>query len=152
MPSTEFTGFKDAAEIPSSVVATLRDRFLSESASNPDKYYPEDIDKVKSNDWTVQRFLLYKKNNVDEALKALDFAMKWRKSFGVRDIKETDFPREIYQAGGIIQYGHDIHGARILIIRANIHKRIKSWDEVLRKYLVFNVEKLDSTPDGKGIN
>ncbi len=151
MPPTAYTAFKDAAEIPNSLVEELRDRFLEEVAKNPDLYYQEDIDRIKSSDWPLQRFLLVRKNKVEDALKSLINAMQWRKSYGVLEINDQDFPREIYQCGYAIIYGTDINGASVVIMRGNINKKIKSWVPIMKKFFIYQIEKIDAQNNGKGM-
>jgi len=151
MAPTAYTSFKEAAAIPTSIVEELRSRFLEEAAKNPDLYYQQDIDKIKSSNWPLQRFLLIRKNKVDDALKSLINAMQWRKSFGVLELSDKDFPREIYQCGYINVYGNDLNGGSVIVMRGNINKKIKSWIPVMRKYFIYQVEKVDVNNNGKGI-
>ncbi|CAG2166688.1 unnamed protein product [Oppiella nova] len=84
---------EEAAKISSSMVSELRTKFLEVVAKAPELYYDKDVEKLKTNDWSLQRFLNHSKSNVDKAVECLDEAMKWRKSFGVRELNDKDFPR-----------------------------------------------------------
>ncbi|CAG2106229.1 unnamed protein product [Medioppia subpectinata] len=78
-------------------------------------------------------------------------AMRWRKSFGVKDLKESDFPEEYYRSGSIITYGRDRNDATVIIVRANIHKKIHEWSDVMKKFFIYQIEKIDFNNDGKGV-
>jgi hypothetical protein len=114
-------------------------------AKYPDQYYQQDVDLIKSSNWTLLRFLHLEKSNVDKAFQSLDKAMKWRKEFGVLDLSESDFPKEIYQSGCVFIYEKDLNDNPVIIIRAKGLKKIKSWVPTLNKYMVFLFEKIDSS-------
>jgi hypothetical protein len=76
--------------------------------------------------------------------------MKWRKSFGVLELKDSDFPREGYLSAGIIVYGKDLNGAQLMIMRAKVARKIKSWVPTAQRFLVYLIEKIDSVNTGKG--
>lgn len=49
-----------------------------------DDYEEVDLDRLRNDDKYCNRFILHKKGNFDEALKMVDEALKWRKSFGCK--------------------------------------------------------------------
>lgn len=57
----------------------VRDGFLKLYKINPQLYDECDIEKVKTNEFTVKRFVLWNDLDVDKSIKQLDEAMKWRK-------------------------------------------------------------------------
>jgi len=144
--------YEEASQIDSSLVEQVRDRFLERVAKSPELYYEKDIDRVKSNNWSIQRFLGHMKSDVDKAVEALDKAMKWRKSFGVLDLKDSDFPREGYLSAGITIYGEDLNGSPLMIIRAKVGRKIKSWVPTAQRFLVYLIEKIDVKDTGKGLS
>ena len=143
---------EEAAKISSSMVSELRTKFLEAVAKAPELYYDKDVEKLKTNDWSLQRFLNHSKSNVDKAVECLDEAMKWRKSFGVHELNDKDFPREAYQSAPVILYGKDLNGSPLLIIRSKVNRKIKSWVPTAQKYFVHLVEKADSLDTGKGLS
>lgn len=87
--------------------------------------------------------------NSEEGLKSLKKTMAWRKSFGVNDSKDEDFPREIYQLGWLFSYGKDKEGRQVLHYRARIHKK-SDLSQTLRQYFVHLVEKIDRQTSHQG--
>ena len=79
-------------------IANLRSKFLAEAQQNPNKFHPKDVERVKTNDWPIERFLLVNKSE-DSALAALTKTMEWRKSYGVNDFTDESFPEEVYKIG-----------------------------------------------------
>jgi len=135
-------------EVSAELVAQLRDKFLAESNNNSTEYNTEDIEAIKTNDWKVKRYLLAKKGNMDEALKMLITSMKWRKTIGVTEFTEKSFPKEYYQVGGVFTYGKDKTGSTLIILRVKFNKKISEWADLLKKFVVFLVEKQDIKFDG----
>ena len=130
----------------------LRQYFLEKVDTNPDLYYEEDVERVKLNDWSVRRFLYNYKTNPDlnKGLEALDKAMKWRKSYGVLHLNEEDFPQEFYCSAGAIVYGIDLNGSPLLIFRAKVALKNKTWLKTCQMFLVYLIEKIDSNEEING--
>jgi hypothetical protein len=143
--------YENGSQIAGSLVEELRDRFLEDVAKNPELYYGQDIERIKTNNWSLQRFLGHHKSNVDKSLESLVKAMKWRKTFGVLELKDSDFPREAYMSAGIIVYGKDLNGSELMIMRAKVARKIKSWVPTAQRFLVYLIEKIDATNTGKGV-
>ena len=79
-------------------IGNIRSKFLADAQQNPDKYHQKDVERVKTNDWPIERFLLVNKSE-DTALAALIKTMEWRKSYGVNDFTDESFPEEVYKIG-----------------------------------------------------
>lgn len=101
--------------LPSSqLVPHLRERFLKLYLDNPHLYDEHDINKVKNDTWTVQRFI-ESWEDPDKALQHMDNAMKWRKSFGVnRRTFEKNSPREFFLLGAFFIYNEDKEGNKMV--------------------------------------
>lgn len=141
-------------EIPQHLIDELRNRFLAEYSTNHDQYDEEDVNDVRNKDHTVRRYLISRKSDVDEALKMLVNAMKWRKTIGVKKLSEKDFPREYFQIGSVFTYGQDLNGAQMIILRVKVNKKISEWTDSLKKLIVFLIEKEDlryETKDNTGV-
>lgn len=131
----------EAIEITESLVTELRGRFLCEYSTNADQFDEQDIQNIRDNDLIVRRFLEAKYGNVEEALKMMVTAMKWRKQIGVNKLDESSFPREYFQIGGIFTYGQDLNGAQLIILRVKANKKFSDWTEILKKFIVFLIER-----------
>jgi hypothetical protein len=136
---------EESSQIPISTIEELRERFIAQVAKHPDQYYQQDVDLIKSSNWPLLRFLHLEKSNVDKAFESLDKAMKWRKEFGVLDLNESDFPKEMYRSGCAFIYQNDLNNNPVIIIRVKVLKKIKSWVPTFNKYMVFLFEKIDSS-------
>ena len=131
----------ETIEISEHLVTELRGRFLCQYSTSHDLFDETDITVIRNNDLILRRYLQAKSGNVEEALKMLTTAMKWRKQYGVNHLTERSFPREYYEMGNIFSYGEDLNGAKMIILRVKANKRIGDWTELLKKYIVFLIEK-----------
>ena len=77
------------------VIENIRRRVL---AMNPDMFHPKDVERVKTNDWPIERYLLVNKSE-DTAFAAFIKTMEWRKSYGVNDFTDESFPKEVFKIG-----------------------------------------------------
>ncbi|XP_054153437.1 motile sperm domain-containing protein 2-like [Oppia nitens] len=145
--------YANSLVISKDLIEELRQKIVERVDKTPDLYYSEDIKRLRSNDWFVRRFLYEPKSKTDvnKALDALDKSLKWRKSFGVRDINNTDFAREAYLSAGAFIYGTDLNGSPILIMRAKVVRKIKSWVKNAYQFLVLLFETIDTNYEGKGL-
>ena len=144
--------YNKTAKISKDLIEEVRQKFLERVDKNPDLYYNEDVERVKTDDWTVRRYLyrFNKEPDVNTGLEALDKAMKWRKSFGVLDFKDSDLVKEGLMAGGILLYGKDLNGSQLLILRGKTAKKSKTWRPYMDRVIVHYLEKADKENTGKG--
>jgi hypothetical protein len=68
--------------------------------------------------------------------------------FGVREIKETDFPQEYYR---MLKYGMARDGSQLLIGQSKYHSPLSEWKDNFKKFAIFIIEYLDNKNDGKGV-
>lgn len=100
-------------------IARLRARFEADQAAHPTFYHPVDIERVRTEDWQVARFLLDQNQNQqldqveDKAFAALCKALQWKKSFGLHDRSDADYPLELWTLNDIEVCGRDRAGRLI---------------------------------------
>ncbi|XP_053201677.1 motile sperm domain-containing protein 2-like [Panonychus citri] len=131
-------------------ISKVRKLFLEDASENGHLYDEQDIDQVRNDDWSVERYLLHCKGNPETALGMLRESMRWRKSFGVNSLKETDFPKEYYLSGSFFTYLPDRKGNSMIYIRGKLHRKISEWSELHKKFFVYMINKLDKEKSGHG--
>lgn len=136
----------------SPLVEELRKKILDENEECPGLFAHGDIEKVKSDQWFVARFLLRQKLDVDQAYEMMRRALRFRHESLATSIRREDFPAEFYQVGGLFGYEPDRKGNRMLYIRVKVHKKIPEISLVLQAYLYYNIQRLDEEAGGKGIS
>lgn len=132
----------------SELIKSVRQKFLDHVAANPTLYHDNDVERVRTNDWTVNRFILVNKNESD-ALKALIKAMEWRKSYGVNDRTDQYFPKELYQLELYRPFGHDKDGRETLWSWGKNHYK-SDLGTLEKQFLVHHIEKLDAKTSNEG--
>lgn len=136
----------------SHLVHALRDKIVEECSANPGTYSYADLEKCKSDDWFLSRFLLRQKLDVNLAFDMLKRAMRFRHESLSNSIRRQDFPAEFYQIGGLFGYEPDRKGNRMMYIRVRVHKKIPEIGAVLQAFLYSNIQQLDEEAGGKGIS
>lgn len=58
----------------------------------------------------LRRYIKRKRNQVELSVPFIFEALQWRKRHQINNCKETDFPREFYEFGGLYLHGRDING------------------------------------------
>jgi len=132
----------NSADIGEHHVTYLRGKFLAAISTSHEEYDDRDVDRIRTgdDDSTLSRYLQAKNGSIDDALKSLLTAMKWRKSLGVNGLTGDSFPREFYQMGGLFAYGYNRNGAQLIVFRVRQNKKLNVWTELLKKYIVYLIE------------
>lgn len=145
-------GLKNFGFIDNSFVVEMREKFLaSETYQNQkDLFHPEDIRKIIEDDWYIKRFIIAAYKNIDEAVKLMSTAMQWRKEQGLHELKDSDFPREFFETGGLFQYEADVNGAPSLIMRLKFLKRVPELIEHMKLFCMYQIFLIDEMQNGAG--
>lgn len=84
---------------------TVRSLALEKINQDPSLVYPQDIEKLKYQEWIIRRFMTHHKGDkleTEDPRKTADTivrALMWKKKNRVRDSKPTEYPREFFQIG-----------------------------------------------------
>lgn len=130
-------------------VRRLRDRFLAECVANSGLYHPIDIERVRSDDWEVRRYVV-NFDNEDDAFKGLIRVLKWKKSFGLHDRSDDYFPKEFHLIFGHEDYSRDRKGRLVAWNVEDRYRKIGDLSPLIQQFLAHQLEKLDRNagPDG----
>lgn len=145
-------GLSNFGFIADEFVVRVREKFMKERYEmEPEEYDEEEIQrKVIESDWFIKRFLILSYKNEEEAVKSLSAAMKWRKEYGLKSLKDSYFPREFYQTGALFMYEKDLNGLPSLIMRLKYFKRIPELLQSVKKFCIYNCYKIDEMTNGSG--
>ena len=84
---------------------TVRTLALEKINHDTSLFYPQDIEKLKYQEWIIRRFMAHHKGDKlesEDARKTAETIVKalmWKKKNRVRDSKPTEYPREFFQIG-----------------------------------------------------
>jgi hypothetical protein len=130
-------------------VSEIRHKFLSEVESNPDLYHDIDVERVRTEDWQVERYVI-RHETVDKAYEALVAAMQWKKSFGVHDRTDTYFPRELVYVIGYEPQSRDREGRVVRWSVLRHYKKISDFSPLILQFTAHLVESLDREAGNMG--
>lgn len=133
------------------VVEEIRKRFFTEVYPNSKDQYDEvDIERVRTSEWFIKRYLLAARRNPDEALNMLKTTLAWRKTVQISSTPINTFPREFFQVGGLFQYEPDLDGNPVIYMRIRMHRKIPELAEPIQQFLFYIINKVDLETNSQG--
>ena len=128
------------------LIQVLRNQVIRRSAESPDKYYWEDVEKIRTSDWAVIRFIPDDSlEPIEKISESIDTCLKWRKEYGIREIQLTSFPAEFF-AIGLFELGTNAdNGKTVIYIRGSKYKKISELTEQFERFGSCLYETLDSS-------
>lgn len=133
--------------VPQRLIQKIRSQMIRRSAECPEHYYPEDLEKIKWSDWAVARFIPDDYSGPGEKIvESIDSCLKWRKEYGIREIRLNSFPSEFFTIG-LFELGTNAdNGMPVIYIRACKYKKISELAEQFERFGSCLYETLDSNP------
>ena len=128
----------------------IRQHFHDTIREDSPSLIPGEAAKFLQNDALLVRFYNHQKGDVKNATKMLERFLKWRKSFGMDSLRESDISKSLLKRGAIHLKGHSKGGQQILW--AHIKQIKKGTDlESGKKLFVLLFEKIlwDQNPTAK---
>lgn len=136
-----------------SQISELRDNFLRRVAEEHAEaaIHPADIERVKSSDDWLRRYLLHHDCDMNMAQKMLWDTCEWRKQFGTNELSESNVRVDYLSDGTIFSRGKDIDGSTLLIFKCKLHVKGQRDMDELKKCVVYWLERLERQDNGKPI-
>ena len=134
-------------------IERLRQRFEKELEQNKNDYHPVDIERVRTEQWQVERFAvddIYALDDDDGPFQALLNALKWKKQFNVHDRTEKSFPKEFFELNEVEIHGRDMDGHLIQWEATRNQRKFKELETVVREFIAFCLERLDRSAGRDG--
>ncbi|XP_054157655.1 motile sperm domain-containing protein 2-like [Oppia nitens] len=141
----------DSSEELQESVCKIRELFVEDYEQNKELYFDGDVERIKEDDWYVQRFLLRNKRQIEPSLEMLKNCMRWRHELQIPVLKETDFPQEFYKIGGVFSYCKDRDGNGMIYMRIKLHRKIPELDLALKQFVIYTMNKVDVEVNGNGM-
>ncbi|KAH7639189.1 motile sperm domain-containing protein 2 [Dermatophagoides farinae] len=127
-------------------IERLRARFEKELETNSHLYHPIDIERVRTEEWQVERFAaddIYELDNDDGPFKAMCEALQWKKTLNVHERTEKSFPKEFYELIEVEINGRDNEGHLIQWEATRNQRKFKELEVLTREFMAFSLERLD---------
>lgn len=133
-------------------IESIRTIILDEINRNPQFYHENDVVKVKTSDWFIDRFI--KENETASATtvsRCIIECIKWRKDIGINDVKSSDFPKEFYDTE-LFRIGHLDDGNIMIYLSCHRFKRLDGFTDLWVDFFLHCYEsQYESYKDGTNI-
>lgn len=130
-------------------IESIRTIILDEINHNPHLYHENDVVKVKSSDWFIDRFI--KEHETDSTMNVSRYiieCMKWRKDIGINDVKSSDFPKEFYDTE-LFRIGHLDDGRIMIYLTCHRFRRLDGFTDLWVDFFLHCYEsQYDTHKDG----
>ncbi|KAJ8973394.1 hypothetical protein NQ317_002762 [Molorchus minor] len=148
--------------VPSILFQNFEILFLNDiSVKGNNSVHPKDLERVKTDDNWLQRFLLHQEGNVPNALNMMWTSINWRKDNNVNDnthklihileITEDNVKKDILCSGAFFPYGADINGCTLLILKSKKYVKGAIDPDELKRCVIYWFERLERQTKGKKI-
>ncbi|OTF71639.1 hypothetical protein BLA29_002903 [Euroglyphus maynei] len=134
----------------SEIIAEIRSHLLDLYAKNKELYDENDIERIRNEDRLIERDYLFRKS-VKDSKEMMAAAMRFRKEMGAPKLKATDFPIEFHKLAIVFPYGYDKYGNGLIYLRPRLFRRIKEFEQLFRKFVLYQVEDLDKKTNQNGM-
>jgi hypothetical protein len=131
------------------IIEKFRKKFLNDSEANPKLYHQIDVERVRSENWQIERFILEIEAE-DKAYKALTDAMKWKKSFGIHERNDKYFPKEFFLVFDLEISGRDKEGRLVIWNSDKNFKKMSNMSLIFKQFFAHQIEKIDRLAGDKG--
>ncbi|XP_031618036.1 motile sperm domain-containing protein 2-like [Contarinia nasturtii] len=119
------------------------ERLEREGAPCEGGFHPKDIDRIKSTNIWLQKFLEQHDLDMKEALKMLWDTCEWRKNYGANDISEKNINMDYIHEGLMFPRNRDIDGKVVLVLKSKQHVRgLRDTEQLLRNFIYW-IERLN---------
>lgn len=121
--NNRFNGVKKKLALNKELITIVREIVLQKIDQHPHLFNSIDVDRVRQDDWFVNKFIIYRRRDVHCAVDSLIATLKWRQSEGVHEIKESDLPDIYHRLGSFFLYQTDKNGRKVFYLRAKHYQR-----------------------------
>ena len=125
----------------------LKERY----AKNPDSFYDDDYRRMLTDDWTVSRFLLRRRNDPKRTAKLMEECGRFRKQYKMSEVQLWEFPIEFHKAGGLFKYAPDRVGNLTCYMRVKMYRRVPEISDVFKAFILCVLEQCDVANNGRGL-
>jgi len=138
-------------KVSSEMIAQVRSKVLSMYEDNKELYEESDIQRLKTEDLLVERYLTREQCDPLAAIETMNGAFRFGKRQGIGSISESEFSPELLS---VIQYqGKDKSGNRTVYIRyktaKKILKRNSKEGQKLKRMAMYYFKKIDDETKGR---
>ncbi|KAG9510114.1 Motile sperm domain-containing protein 2 [Fragariocoptes setiger] len=123
-------------------------RLIDSEEERKQAYYDEDVRQVETMSFLVQRCVIIKRKQVDEAYKMLDAMLRWRRKHFIRELTDRSFAREFFLCGAAFVYEPDVFGNKTLYVRPHLLRNVLELKQAFKEFLAYLIYRIDDSVDG----
>ncbi|CAG9855784.1 unnamed protein product [Phyllotreta striolata] len=139
-------------EVNQDDIDDLRKSFLNDYSSKPiDSVHPKDLERIRTNDFWLKRFLLHQEGNKENALNMIWTSVTWRKELNVNEINENNVKMDLLCSGGFFIHGADIDNCKLFVFKCNKHTKGAVDIDVLKRCIIYWFERIERLTKGERI-
>lgn len=140
-------------EVTDKHIQDLRTNFLKELENKGESsVHPDDLDRIKSGDEWLQRFLLHHDAREKEAYDMLWETVLWRKEFKTNEINESNINIDFIKDGVFYYHGRDKDGCLLFIFKAKKHVKGQYDFEEVKRAVIYWLERIERCDKGKSVS
>lgn len=139
------------SSVSPSLLVETRDQVFKQIQLHPDRVDPVDVSKLRNGSNLIERSVLeYLEDHVmtdgvsTTSVKIANQVMeslRWRKEYGVNQIRATDLPAEFYRCN-VFELVERPDGGHLIIVNIGNLKRLRHWSNLWIKFIVYEMEKV----------
>lgn len=126
----------------------LKALMLADAHSEPQLYNEHDIERVRTDPWATQRYLIRCRLNIKSAHRMMKAALLFKNT---PPMDQRQFPREFHQVGAVFCYEKDRKENVVVYLRVKVNQKIPVVTQYLKAFLFRQIELADVEAKGKGI-
>ena len=136
-------------------IAALRERFESElllqqNSQTPDRFHPIDINRVRTEDWQVRRYILdEEEGDLEAAYSALIRTLEWKQKWGVHENHLGRYPKEIFDLYSMELFEYE-KGRYVFSEAMRGQRHYPELEQIARDFVVAWAEHVDRTVGEQG--
>ena len=129
---------------------TIKHNLIEETINKQNLFHEIDVYRVRTDDWTVNRFLS-EQNDQKKAKHCLMKAINWKMQFGVYELTDDFFPRELFERGDPELFGRDKQGKYFVWtgMRNKNEPFISEMIDLNKRWFAYLIEKFDKIVHNK---
>ncbi|GAB6022523.1 Motile sperm domain-containing protein 2 [Chamberlinius hualienensis] len=134
----------DLPPIENDLVEELRQKVTAAvEETGIENFDHRDISRMKTDDLWLWRFIVHQRKDINWAFDMMMECIKWRKEFGVNDIKAEEFPQFLDEIGALYVCNKDKDGHRLVIMHVRRYRKEPIIAKMIKRYFIHYMEKLE---------
>ena len=98
------------------IIAKVKEQLEQLIEKNKELVDQDDFRSLINDTSLLKRYLRRRRNQIEPSVNFIFDALQWRKRHQISHYKDTDFPKEFFEYGGLYLHGKDVNGRRRIFL------------------------------------